>query len=168
MSVEVMGFFLLATLLVGLSLLVILARNPVHSALALVAALFIIAVLFLTLDAPLVAALQILVYAGAIMVLFLFVVMLLNPGTVERGSTLAWGLTATASGLLALELIRFMMPGPDPTQGLLTSRVGSQFGSPEALGQTLFNDFVLPFEVASILLLVAIVGAVTLAGRTKG
>jgi NADH-quinone oxidoreductase subunit J len=167
MSIEVMGFFLLATFLVGFSLLVILARNPVHSALALVAALFIIAVLFLTLDAPLVAALQILVYAGAIMVLFLFVVMLLNPGTVERGSTLAWGLTATASGLLALVLIRFMLPGPDATQGLLTSQVADRFGSPEALGQILFNDFALSFEVASILLLVAIVGAVTLAGRIK-
>ncbi len=167
MSIEVMGFFLLATFLVGFSLLVILAQNPVHSALALVAALFIMAVLFLTLNAPMVAALQILVYAGAIMVLFLFVLMLLNPGTVERGSALAWGLTAAASGLLALELIRFVMPGPYPIQALPTNQIGSQFGSPEALGQTLFTDFVLSFEVASVLLLLAIVGAVTLARRIK-
>jgi len=167
MSVEEIGFFLLATFLVGFSVLVILARNPVHSALALVAALFIMAVLFLTLNAPMVAALQVLVYAGAIMVLFLFVLMLLNPGTVERGSALAWGLTATAGAFLALELIGFVMPAADSVQRLPTSEIESRFGSPEALGLTLFSGFVLPFEVASVLLLVAIIGAVTLARRTK-
>ena len=167
MSFEEIGFFLLATFLVGFSVLVILARNPVHSALALVAALFIMAVLFLTLNAPMVAALQVLVYAGAIMVLFLFVLMLLNPGTVERGSALAWGLTATAGALLALELIRFVIPPADWVQRFSTSEIESRFGSPEALGLTLFSGFVLPFEVASVLMLVAIIGAVTLARRTK-
>ena len=165
MSIELMTFFVLALLLVSFSFLVILARNAVHSALALVAALFVMAVLFLTLSAPMVAALQILVYAGAIMVLFLFVIMLLNPGSHERRSALWWGLAAAASAIFLLELIGLLIADREPAQSFDIGEPQASFGSPEALGQTLFTDFVLSFEVASILLLVAIIGAVTLARR---
>lgn len=167
MNVEVLGFFFLAALMVSFSLLVILVRNPVHSALALVAALFVMAILFLNLDAPMVAALQILVYAGAVMVLFLFVIMLLNPASVEPSLPVWRGVVCAACALLMLALIALLMSGPDQAEALHPSSVGAGFGSPEALGETLFNDFVLPFEIASVLLLVAIIGAVALARRVS-
>jgi NADH-quinone oxidoreductase subunit J len=166
-NIEVLSFFFLAALMVGFSLLVILVRNPVHSALALVAALFVMAILFLNLSAPMVAALQILVYAGAVMVLFLFVIMLLNPASVERSLPFWRGLVCAACALLMLALTAVLMPGPDEVEALHPSSVGAGFGSPEALGQTLFSDFVLPFEIASVLLLVAIIGAVALARRVS-
>ncbi|MFQ5542209.1 MAG: NADH-quinone oxidoreductase subunit J, partial [Candidatus Binatia bacterium] len=110
MSIELLTFFILAVFLVASSLLVIFQRNPVHSALALVAALFIMAVLFLTLEAPMVAVLQIFVYAGAIMVLFLFVIMLLNPMMPEKGRMFWWGMGSLGAALLALELIALLLP----------------------------------------------------------
>jgi NADH-quinone oxidoreductase subunit J len=165
MSLELAGFYVLAVLLIAASLSVILARSAVYSALALVAALFLMAVLFLGLSAPMVGVLQVLVYAGAIMVLFLFVIMLLNPGAVEKRSFLAWGLTSTVAALLALELIAIMLPYQREAGGFGGRPVKEDFGSPESLGLSLFNDYVLPFEVASVLLLVAIVGAVVLAKR---
>ncbi len=156
-------FFILAGLSIVFSLLVVFQRNVVHSAMALVATLFLIAVLFLTLEAAMVGILQILVYAGAIMVLFLFVIMLLNPGLLEGRSIAWWILGSLAAVLLLFVLVPFLsdsgrlLPGQAPA--------GGSFGSPESLAQSLFTDFVLPFEIASVLLLVAIVGAVVLAKR---
>jgi NADH-quinone oxidoreductase subunit J len=166
-NVEALSFFLLAGLLVGFSLLVIAVRNPVHSALALVAALFVMAILFLSLSAPMVAALQILVYAGAVMVLFLFVIMLLNPAGVERNTFLWRGIASGACALLMLALIAVLLPAREQAELSQPSSLGAGFGSPEALGQTLFSDFILPFEIASVLLLVAIIGAVVLARRVS-
>jgi NADH-quinone oxidoreductase subunit J len=165
MSFEMAGFYALAVLLIASSLSVILARSAVYSALALVLALFLIAVLFLGLSAPMVAVLQVLVYAGAIMVLFLFVIMLLNPGAVENRSFLGWSLTLMVAALLALELITTVLFYQTEAGGFGAGPVKEDFGSPQSLGLSLFNDYVLPFEVASILLLVAIVGAVVLAKR---
>lgn len=156
-------FSILAGLSIAFSLLVVFQRNVVHSAMALVATLFLIAVLFLTLDAAMVGILQILVYAGAIMILFLFVIMLLNPGVLEARGIVWWLLGSIAALLLLFELAslladsRGLIPGQAPA--------GASFGSPEMLAQSLFNDFVLPFEIASVLLLVAMVGAVVLAKR---
>src|SRR5918999_4169483 len=99
-------FFVLAGLLIVSSLLVVFQRNVVHSAVALVAALFLIAILFLNLNAPMVGILQILVYAGAIMVLFLFVIMLLNPVGLEQRRSLWWG----AGGISGLLLIAVLAP----------------------------------------------------------
>jgi NADH-quinone oxidoreductase subunit J len=155
-------FYVLAGLLVLSSLLVVLQRNVIYCAMSLVAALFFMAVLFLTLDAPMVAVLQILVYAGAIMVLFLFVIMLLSPSASENRGGAWWGLGAGAALFLAGALATLATNGesaPDPIAAT------ALFGSPEALAQSLFTDFVLPFEIASVLLLVAIVGAVVLAKR---
>ena len=156
-------FSILAGLSIAFSLLVVFQRNVVHSAMALVATLFLVAVLFLTLDAAMVGILQILVYAGAIMVLFLFVIMLLNPGVLEARGIVWWLLGSIAALLLLFELAslladsRGLIPGQPPA--------GASFGSPEMLAQSLFNDFVLPFGIASVLLLVAMVGAVVLAKR---
>ncbi len=155
-------FLVLAGLLIISSVLVIVQRNVVHSALALVAALFLNAVFFLTLDAPMVGILQVLVYAGAIMVLFLFVIMLLNPAVLESRRLRWWGSGAVGSLLLMFLLVGLVGGSPDSAEGVRRSEA---FGSPEMLGQSLFTDFVLPFEIASILLLVAIIGAVVLAKK---
>ena len=155
-------FFVLAALLVITSLMVVFQRNVVHSALSLVAALFLIAMFFIMLHAPMVGVLQILIYAGAIMVLFLFVIMLLNPVALERRRGVWWGFGTVAALILGGLLIAVMTgtePPPDPMAAT------ELFGSPEMLAKSLFTDFVLPFEIASIMLLVAIVGAVVLAKR---
>lgn len=156
-------FLILVGLSVAFSLLVVFQRNVMHSAMALVATLFLIAVLFLTLDAVMVGILQILVYAGAIMVLFLFVIMLLNPGILEGRSIVWWGLGSLASLLLLFEFVPLLTGPASPVSG--SGPADGSFGSPEMLAQSLFSDFVLPFEVASVLLLVAIIGAVVLAKR---
>ncbi|MDH3444393.1 MAG: NADH-quinone oxidoreductase subunit J [Deltaproteobacteria bacterium] len=157
-------FFILAGLLVLAALMVVFQRNVVHSALALVAALFLIAVLFLTLNAPMVGVLQILVYAGAIMVLFLFVIMLLNPTVLEVRGRLWLILGAVAGLLLAGALVAVTTNGHPKADPVAATEF---FGSPETLAQALFTDFVLPFEIASVLLLVAMVGAVILAKRER-
>jgi NADH-quinone oxidoreductase subunit J len=116
------------------------------------------------LHAPMVGVLQILVYAGAIMVLFLFVIMFLNPTTLEPRRGLWWGVGAGAALLLAVLLVPLLSDGLLSAQGAAATEA---FGSPRALAQSLFTDFVLPFEIASVLLLVAIVGAVVLAKRER-
>ena len=155
-------FYLLATLLVIASLLVVFLRNVVHCAMALVSALLLIAVLFVTLQAPMVGVLQVMVYAGAIMVLFLFVIMLLNPAALERQRGLWWGFGTMLALMLAGVLVPLVMTNDLPADPVAATEL---FGSPEMLAKSLFSDFVLPFEIASVLLLVAIIGAVVLAKR---
>jgi NADH-quinone oxidoreductase subunit J len=157
-------FYLLACLLVVASLAVVFQRNVIHSAMALVAALFLIAILFVTLHAPMVGVLQVLIYAGAIMVLFLFVIMFLNPAAVEQRRGAWWGFSTVAALLLAAGLVAVSMNGDPPGDPFATTEL---FGSPEMLAKSLFTEFVLPFEIASVLLLVAIIGAVVLAKRER-
>ena len=104
MDASAILFYMISVLLVLSSLMVVFLRNVVHCALALVAALFLIAVLFVMLHAPMVGVLQVLVYAGAIMVLFLFVIMFLNPTTPEPRRKLWWGFGSLAALFLAREL----------------------------------------------------------------
>jgi NADH-quinone oxidoreductase subunit J len=157
-------FFVVAAIAIVAALGVVLHPHPVYSALSLVVALFQIAVLFLLLDAQMVAFLQILVYAGAIMVLFLFVIMLLNVGREEEVASPSWrALTTLVGGLLGLELAWFFL-----RRAVLPGASGDLdpgYGSVTALARTLFTDHALSFELTSILLLVAIVGAVVLARR---
>ncbi len=164
MNSSLIAFYILAALLVISSLMVVFQRNVVHSAMSLVAALFLIAIFFLTLNAPMVGVLQILVYAGAIMVLFLFVIMLLNPTALEQRRRAWWGLGVVAALLLAAVLIPQMIEGEQTADPIASTQL---FGSPETLAKSLFTDFVLPFEIASVLLLVAIVGAVVLGKRER-
>jgi NADH-quinone oxidoreductase subunit J len=155
-------FFIVAGLLIGSSLLVVFQRNVVHSAVALVAALFLIAILFVSLHAPMVGVLQVLVYAGAIMVLFLFVIMFLNPIGLEQRRNL-WWVAGSVSGLLLITMLAPVLFNLEFAQDPIVAT--ELFGSPEELARSLFTDFVLPFEIASVLLLVAIIGAVVLAKK---
>jgi NADH-quinone oxidoreductase subunit J len=154
----------LAALTVASALTVIIHRNPIYSALGLVSTLFLLAVLFIGLDAQMVAVLQIIVYAGAIVVLFLFVIMLLNLQVEERSSA-ATPMVAIAAigglgiaGLVILGIVRTPLGAPVP--------VHAGFGGTEALAERLFTVYLLPFELTSLLLLVAIVGAVAV-GRKR-
>ena len=164
MDIANLVFYPLAALLVLSSLLVVFLRNVVHCAMALVAALLIIAVLFVGLHAPMLGVLQVLIYAGAIMVLFLFVIMFLNPTAQEPRRGLWWGFGTILSLMLAGLLIPFFIQDESVADPVAATEL---FGSPEMLAKSLFNDFVLPFEIASVLLLVAIIGAVVLAKRER-
>jgi len=160
-----MVFFVVAGVAVVSALGVVLHPSPVYCALSLIVTLFQIAVLFLLLDAQMVAFLQILVYAGAIMVLFLFVIMLLNPERdVDRPPHTLRGVIAGVGGLFAAELAWFFLRRGKLPQ-LKASDVASNYGSVAALGRSLYTDHALSFELTSVLLLVAVVGAVVLARK---
>ena len=158
-------FALLASLLIVSALGVIVNRSPIRSALSLVVTLFLLAVMFVSLDANVVAMLQIVVYAGAIMVLFLFVIMLLNlhedrPAMVRVGMR---GVAGFVGSLFFLGIVHSLVHSLGAAQPV--AAVSQGFGSIEQLAESLFTRGLLPFEVTSILLLVAIVGAVVLAKR---
>jgi NADH-quinone oxidoreductase subunit J len=143
---------------------VLLARNPVYAAMNLVAAFFFMAGIYVLLTAHLIAFMQILVYAGAVMVLFLFVIMLLSLGDEhlrrERRGAMQYVGAIGAISLLAV-LASAIARVPDKAMGALAQP--DRFGTVKAVGQVLYTDFLLPFEVTSLLLLVAIVGAVVVA-----
>jgi NADH-quinone oxidoreductase subunit J len=144
----------------------VVQRNPVHCLLALVLTLISIAVLFIGQDAVVVGFLQVIVYAGAIMVLFLFVIWLLNLPA-ETGSTgrlAAKFVGAIGVAALLAELESFAMPARLQVKFSATHAAG--YGSMEALAQALFAQYLIAFEVTSVLLLVAVVGAVALARRS--
>jgi NADH-quinone oxidoreductase subunit J len=165
MSPSEILFFLIAALAVASALTVILHPHPVYSALALIVTLFQIAVFFLLLDAQMVAFLQILVYAGAIMVLFLFVIMLLNlQKETEAISPGLRFMTLTVGGALAAELVWFFLRRASPLAPA-GGEIDKDYGSVRALGSKLFTDHALSFELTSILLLIAVVGVVVLAKR---
>lgn len=154
------GAFALLTLLCGC--LVILNRNPVNSAMFLVLTIASLAGLFVLLNAFFLAAVQVLVYAGAVMVLFLFVIMLLDlkeeqRRTIRKFSLVLGTLAVAAVGGLLARAIWFSGAGRGAQPRLE--------GSTDALGQRLFQQFVLPFEIVSVLLLVAMVGVVLLSKK---
>jgi len=160
-------FYPMATASVLLALAVVLAKNPVRSALALVAVMGLLAVFFAFLQAHLLAALQIIVYAGAIMVLFLFVITLLNlesdHGVMEKPKMTAMGFGAGAvlAGGLAMALSRLVGPAARGTT------LPEGFGTTVVLARQLFDRYLVAFELTSLLLLVAVVGSVVLAKRTS-
>ena len=157
-------FFILAAAVLASALGVIVSRNPVRSALCLVITLFNLAVLFILLDAHLVGALQVVVYAGAIVVLFLFVIMLLNLQTDphDEGRPLQRAVASLAAFVVLMSMMVGVWRGVTPEQ---TDILPDGFGTTVAVSDRLFTHFLLPFEITSILLLVAVVGAVVLARR---
>jgi len=155
-------FWIFAILAVLGGALVILLSNPVRGAMSLVATLFCIAALFVLLDAHLLAVLEVLVYAGAVMVLFLFVIMLLNLREEELGAR-RFTLVKTA-GFAAVIGVGVMLGGAVATRGGRAA-VPDSFGTVAAVGEVLLRDYLLAFELTSILLLIAVVGAVILAKR---
>ena len=166
MSAPLIIFFLLAALSVIGALSLILQKHPIHSALSLIVVMVSLAGLYLLMGAEFVAAVQIIVYGGAIMVLFVFVIMLLNAGEEEHtdfskiakfgGLPLALALT----GLLAAAMIRHGGSVANPTNP-------DALASTSSISMLLFSTFVYPFELTSFLILVAIMGALVLAQREK-
>jgi len=156
-------FFMLAALCVGGAINLLAQRHPINSALSLIVVMGSLAFLYLLLGAEFVAAVQIIIYAGAIMVLFVFVIMLLNAGEEERtggsrvAQVLGYPAVAGLAALLVYALLRHSTLGQ--------ASLGSFLGSTHDIGRLLFRDFLLPFEVTSVLVLIAIMGAVVLARR---
>ncbi len=164
---NVVAFWVLAVLVVGSAAGVLLRRNPIHAALFLVVNLASVAGLYLTLRAEFLAAAQIIVYAGAIAVLFVFAIMVLIPGKEETGPDplrsqrmMAVPLVAIFLLLAGVALRSAVLRSPGPSSAVP--------GGVEALGRLLFTDYIFPFEVTSVLLLVAIVGVIALAKGKPG
>jgi NADH-quinone oxidoreductase subunit J len=163
MSVPVVLFFVFAALAVAAALALILLREPIHSALALIVVMVSLAALYLLQGAEFIAAVQVIVYAGAIMVLFVMVIMLLNAGEEERTnrSRMARWVGVPLGCLLTVELAYRVAQAtsgrsvPDAAHAIST----------RALSTLLFREFVFPFELTSILILIAILGAIVLARR---
>lgn len=157
-------FFAFATVAIAGAILMVVHRNPVYSALFLILTLFAIAGLFVLLNAPFIAAVHVIVYAGAIMVLFLFVVLLmdLKEERVRRRLKLGQILGIVAAAVLLVEVGVFLKAG---LAGAVTQGpAGSQIvGDTESIGRLLFTQYLFPFEVASVLLLSGIIGSVLLA-----
>ena len=164
-------FWIFGVIAMGSALLCITRRNPIGSALWLVVTLFALAALFVLLDAQFIAVLQVLVYAGAIMVLFLFVIMLLNlgrPGPTDiKGPLGLLGATVLAGALLLLlrPLGQATLPAGIQLLPGTVAALQQQRGMVGAVAAPLFDTYLVPFEIASLLLLTAIVGAVVLAKR---
>jgi NADH-quinone oxidoreductase subunit J len=171
LAFDAIFFYLFAAAAVGASLLVIGQRNPVYSVMLLIASFAALAGLYILLDAPFTAVTQIIVYAGAIMVLFLFVVMLLNvpredaaeydrshplnrPGPRRLGALLAVGLVAELVWALS-----YVLGG----RSALSATAAGSVSSVREIGRVLFTDYAFPFEATSILILAAMVGAIVLA-----
>jgi len=156
-------FFIFGGLCVAGALNLLFQRHPINSALSLIVVMSSLAVLYLLLGAEFVAAVQVIVYAGAVMVLFVFVIMLLNAGVEEQtqGSRVALllGIPGTLLGSL---LIAWVVLRHSNTVAVAA---GALPGSPNTIGELLFHEFLLPFEVTSILILIAIMGAVVLASK---
>ena len=168
MTGEAVAFYTLAALILGLAVLVISARNTVHSVLFLVLNFLFVAALYVLLGAEFLAVIQILVYAGGIVVLYLFVVMLVNLkrppeayADPHRRTTLGFALSAAM--LLEIGVIAsygYVKPAP-----ALAAVAAPVTGNTEEVGWLLYTSYLIPFEIASMLLLVAMIGAIVLAKR---
>ncbi|HET6973762.1 MAG TPA: NADH-quinone oxidoreductase subunit J [Pyrinomonadaceae bacterium] len=159
-------FILFAGLAIGCGLAVVAQRNPLYSAISLIGVFISLACLYVMLAAPFIAAVQVIVYAGAIMVLVVFVIMLLNVEQEERGRPRLKFLVPVAVALSAILIaeVAFILVSVQEFRVNPTS-VPSDVGLTHSIGAQLFTRYLLPFEITSILLLMAIVGAMTLARR---
>ena len=168
------AFFVLAVVAVASALGVVTFRNPIYSMLSLILNLLSLAFFFLMLESIFIAAIQVLIYAGAVMVLFLFVVTMLTPegGGISGPDRLRWQWTAglglgviLAAGLI-IALVNGSIAAGAKAAGMdgLAQAV-SRFGNTEAFGQALFHGFSFPFEVTGVLLVIAVLGAVVLSRR---
>ena len=161
-------FFYLAGIIVLTSILVVALRNPVYSVLSLLIMFFHVAGLYVTLHAEFVAAVQIIVYAGAILVLYLFVVMLLNLHREDRYHAqfpVAALLGMTILTEVVLLLLQQRGDAVTPAAPPAAAPSAAAVGNTEAIGEVLYSTYVFPFEVASLILLVAMIGAIVLAKR---
>ena len=158
-------FYFIACLTIISALFVVLNRNPVYSAVMLVFCFFSLAALYVLLEAYFVAVLEIIVYAGAIMVLFLFVIMLINVGKEIAATSIIVKAKVLPFMLVVLFSLNIILLILWRNEGLHQSNTISSVGSITAIGQALFTKYLLPFEIASLLLLVALIGTVYLAKK---
>jgi NADH-quinone oxidoreductase subunit J len=162
-------FFIFATVALVSAILVITRRNVVHSAVFLAATLLSVAGIFLTLRAEFLAGVQVIVYVGGILVLFVFVIMLIavERNVFERQYNRQWTMALLICGILIVEIVYGIVQGKDSfvLPPAVTAPANVVGGNSEGVGLALYTNYLLPFEIASILLLVAIVGAVVLAKR---
>jgi NADH-quinone oxidoreductase subunit J len=160
------GFIILAAVMLAGALGVVTLRQPVHAALSLVLTLLALAVTYVTLEAHFLAVIQVIVYAGAIMVLFLFVIMLLNVQGQQPPPHLSWmrplAYLAALLAAVGIAITAFVDRSPLPSSGQVAALQG---GSAEQVGTLLFSHYVLAFQLVGVLLLTGIVGAVSLAQR---
>ena len=142
----------------------LIQTHPIQSALSLIVVMAALAAEFLLLGAEFVAAVQVIVYAGAIMVLFVLVIMLLNAGEEERsqGSHIALWM-----GVPSLLLLGVLLTWSVTHHATNSVRIGSLYGDPKTIGKLLFGEYLLPFEITSLLILIAIMGAVVLASKPE-
>ena len=171
MTLDLTLFLVLALVAVSTALGMLFSKNAVYSALFLVLNFVTVAVFYLLLGAPFIAMAQVTVYAGAIMVLFLFVIMLLGAESLAPSQALPWQkpLAGTLAFILVAEATYLLVTKARPVGDILAP--SDAVNQPEALvelGKALFGQFLLPFEVTSILLLVAMVGAIILTKKEKG
>jgi len=163
--VEAAAFYILAALILGFAALVITAKSTVHSVLFLVADFLCVAALYVTLRAPFLAVIQVMVYAGGIVVLYLFVVMLVNlkrPPEAHSDPRRLSRLGVVMAGAVLAQLIAIFAVGwakPSAVEGTLSEQ------NVEQIGRALYTDYLIPFELASFLLLVAMIGAIILSKR---
>ena len=171
MSLDLILFLVLALVAVATALGMLLSQNAVYSALFLVLNFTTVAIFYLLLGAPFIAMSQITVYAGAIMVLFLFVIMLLGADALPKAQVLPWQrpLAIFLAVILAAEGTFLLITKARPTGNVLQPEAAANtMDNLREMGMMLFNQYLLPFEVTSILLLVAMVGAITLTKKEKG
>jgi len=174
MDINPFFFYSFAGLAIAFALLVVLMKSPVASAFSLVMVFFCFAGIYAILDAHLVAALQVLVYAGAIMVLFVFVIMLLNADApsldMQRTPTFVKLGAAVLSVLLLGIFVYVLRTSPDvsPTGSFSPEKIQEAGGNTLVLSQLMFSQYILPFELTSVLLLGGIVSAVAIAKRKQG
>ena len=163
MSFHLILFLAFGAVCVGGAVNLLAQRHPINSALSLIAVMAALAGEYLLLGAEFVAAVQVIVYAGAIMVLFVFVIMLLNAGEEEetKGSRVAL-MFGVPGMLIASVLMAWVVLRRSGTEDVA---IGALPGAPVDIAQLLFHDFLLPFEVTSVLILIAIMGAVVLASK---
>jgi NADH-quinone oxidoreductase subunit J len=167
MSIPIFFFFYHAIVIVGLSLATVTNRNPVHSVLFMIVVFFHIASVYLFLNAEFMAAIQIIVYAGAILVLFLFVVFLLNLKTEahDQRFTAHWPSGALLAVALFAAIVMALKDFKLGPHGIYSIEKISEMTHTKAVGTVLYTKYLFPFEVASVVLLVAIIGAITLSKR---
>ena len=162
MTIDLLLFFGLAAVAVGAAIAMLLSRNAVYSALFLILNFATVAVFFLLLGAPFIAMAQVTVYAGAIMVLFLFVIMLLGAEQIQSRHKGGWQrpLAILLALMLMVETGYLIFWRGDLVS--VIQPAASDYANPQAIGESLFRDYLLPFEVTSVLLLVAMVGVIVL------
>jgi NADH-quinone oxidoreductase subunit J len=161
-------FIIFAGLAIGCAIAMVSQSNPLYSAISLIGVFIALASLYVTLAAPFIAAVQVIVYAGAIMVLVIFVIMLLNVEHSEPRRKRLRFLVPVAIGMAAILIAEtaFILYSVQSSENRLPGNI-SDIGLTHSIGEGLFTRYLLPFEVTSVLLLMAIVGAMSLARRTK-